>query len=297
MKQIIARLLIYLTPALSQIGHAQAYLSSKQVQSYYKKASTEHSSFVSYRHLGKSKRQKDIFYLTISKNTFPANAPSIYFNASHHGNEKLSTEIVYYLTKYIIDHRDSPFLDSILREYILVLQPIVNPDGFDFNTRNDTLGQDPNRDYPFPRRGEEESFRLKETQMVKQILDNHHVFAALSFHSGMSGVLWPWCYSEKRTFDHDIFREISTRISQTMKIQTTKQSYYNYPSRGEFIDYAYMKYRTLALTVELPNPVGTQQFKESVQKGVAGSLDFIRLVQLYHQDKLSYLPKFDRHKF
>ncbi len=279
-----------------QSAEARPYRSQKQIKVYFKEASSKHSETVRYHHLGYSEKQKDIFYITITKTKATKNTPAIYFNGSHHGNEKLSAEIVYQLAKFIVEYQDSSLIDSVLRNNVIILQPIVNPDGLQLNTRSNALGRDPNRDYPFPERDEHESFRLKETKLVKKILDNHRVEAAISFHSGMKGVLWPWCYSEKQTTDHNIFRELAIRIAKAMSLSTFEQSYFNYPSRGEFIDYAYMKHRTLALTVELSEPSYSDFKKQasSIQRAIAGSVEFLKALQLLRQGELEYTPRFDR---
>jgi hypothetical protein len=157
----------------------------------------------------------------------------------------------------------------------LYIQPVVNPDGYAADTRYDSHGIDLNRDYPYPDEGK--GFTEPETRLVDKLLHSVPFDGAIAFHSGMEGVLWPWGYTNERNLREPLFKTLSALTAQSMGFSYFAQSIDSYPSTGEFIDYAYGKYGTLALTVEVsrkrtPSPT---ELAEVVKRSVEGTLTFI----------------------
>src|SRR5262249_43911306 len=142
---------------------------------------------------------------------------------------------------------------AMLDHYAIFLQPLVNPDGHAADTREDSQGRDPNRDYAYPDRDEAHSFKLPEIKAVKDLSDQYQFRAAGGYHSGVGGVLWPWCYTSQQSPDQNVFYSMAKSAAESMGMDLYKQSYFDYPTNGEFIDYVYMKSHTVGLTFELSN--------------------------------------------
>jgi predicted deacylase len=256
------------------------YHSQEEINQYLRDVAAEHPELVKHHVLGYSLRGREIDYVVISK-ADPETAPAIYMNGTHHGNEKSSTEGILALIDYLVTQKDDPEVAALLEGYAIYAQPLVNPDGHAANTREDGLGRDPNRDYSFPDRPDSSSFRVPEIRMIKELADKVRFRAAAAWHSGMEGVLWPWCYSGQRTADHDAFLTLSRITAQAMGMRLYQQSYFDYETRGEFIDYLYMTQGTMAVTFEVsnaPTPAASQ-LASVVNRAVAGAMAFMLSIQ------------------
>lgn len=255
------------------------YHAQEDIKSWMLEQAKAHPDLIKFKFLGYSQQGREINYLIITKNDAD-NPPAIYLNGTHHGNEKSSTEAVLGLIDFLIANRNQPIVSEVLDHYAIYLQPIVNPDGHALHSRSDSLGRDPNRDYAFPEREEQDSFKIQDIRLVKSLLDQVKFRAAAAYHSGMEAVLWPWCFTPQRNAEFDTFFTLSKITATAMNISRFSQSYSDYPTRGEFIDYAYMTHGTLALTLEVssdPSPPASR-LAYYVQRSVKGSIAFLRAV-------------------
>jgi predicted deacylase len=255
----------------------QRYHGLEEVGQFLRSSAQENPEIARFVMLGKSLQGREIAYLAISKNWSP-DAPAIYFNGTHHGNEKASTEAVLGLIHFLLRSRDQVEVDRLLRRYRIILQPLVNPDGHAANLRTDSQGIDPNRDYASPTRPEADSFRLVETRLVRRLLSNERVVASAAFHSGLEAVLWPWCHTPTLSQDDPVFKSLGEAVARSMGMPKYTQSFNDYQTEGEFIDYAYMKHGVYALTLEVslePSP-NAAQLPAVVNRAVMGSMAFMR---------------------
>ena len=165
---------------------------------------------------------------------------------------------------------------------------MINPDGHALNSRNDARGRDPNRDYAFPERSDEESFKIAAVKLVKDLSDKVHFHAAAAFHSGMEGVLWPWCFSSQKNAEQDTFYTLSKIAAEAMGMTRYAQSFRDYPTKGEFIDYLYMTHGTLAVTIEVSNDGNppAARLTHYVQRAVIGGLAFVHAVMMLDEGGL-----------
>lgn len=263
------------------------YHSQEEINDYLKEVERDHPEIAKHHLLGYSQRGRDILYVVLAKGD-PETMPAIYLNGTHHGNEKSSTESILALIDYIVKNKANPEVADLLESYAIYLQPLVNPDGHASNTREDSSGRDPNRDYSFPDRSDENSFKTPQVKLVKELVDKIRPRAAGAYHSGMEAVLWPWCFSGQRSADHDTFYTISKATAQAMGMTRYVQSYTDYATRGEFIDYVYMTHGTLAVTFEVStagNPPASQ-LQRVVQRAVAGSMTFMLSIQALDRGQL-----------
>lgn len=260
------------------------YHSQDEINAYLKEVATTHADVAHFHFLGYSQRGRDINYLVIAKGDVDA-LPAIYLNATHHGNEKSSTESILAVIDYLLNNRSNPQVADLLDNYAIYLQPLVNPDGHAANTREDYQGKDPNRDYSFPERSDEDSFKTPQIKLVKELAERVRFRAAAAYHSGMEAVLWPWCYTSQRATDNDTFYTISKATAQAMGMTRYAQSYSDYPTRGEFLDYMYSTYGTLAVTLEVSNDATPPAAKllAVVQRSIAGSMAF--MLQILELDR------------
>lgn len=252
------------------------YHSLNEIDQYLKETAETHPDIVHYVRLGTSEQGRVIAYVVISKSD-PAQVPALYFNGTHHGDEKSSTEGILALIDHLLKNREDPQVAHLLTRYAVYLQPLVNPDGHAAHTRGDAQGRDPNRDYAYPLRSESGSFKIAGIRLVKELVDRIRPRASAAYHSGMEGVLWPWAHSSERTADQDLLYTLSKNAATAMGFTTYVQSYYDYETHGEYIDYVYWKHHTLGVTFEVSQVATPEaaQLSRVVANSVMGAMQLM----------------------
>ena len=273
-----------LIPFYSEALIFDRYHSQEEINEYLLDVAAAKPSLVKVHHLGYSDEGRDIYYAIVSKGDADQ-IPAIYINGTHHGNEKSSTEAVVGLFKYLVESNNQRVVDELLRNYAIYLQPLVNPDGHARGSRADALGRDPNRDY------DPANFRTASIKLVKQLTDKVRFRAAAAFHSGMEAILWPWGDTPSRAPDNDIFYTLSRISAEAMGVQRYLQSYYDYPTRGEFIDYVYNNHGTLALTFEISDETepAASALPQIIRRSTAGAVAFMLSVLELNQGSLTLM--------
>ncbi len=264
------------------------YHTQTEINQYMRALAENFPELVKFDVLGQSPQSREISFVVLSRAEIGL-VPAIYLNGTHHGNEKSSTETTLAVMKFLLANQNETVVSELLDNYAIYIQPLVNPDGHAANRRDDTTGRDPNRDYAYLARSEDDSFKIPVVKLVKNLVDTVRFRAAIAYHSGMEAVLWPWCDRNRVNPDQDLFREISRRAARAMGMRRYVQSYYDYPTSGEFIDYVYMKHQTLAVTFEVsaqgnPEPA---LLAGVVQRGVHGTMAFLQAIRAADQDSLN----------
>lgn len=245
-------LLLTLHPRLFASSNQDSYTYENVITSS-KKLVKANPKIVSLKSIGYSGDGLPIETLVIKVNK-NKKKPAIFINGAHHGNEKITAKCVLdFATHLVENYRTSPST-SRLKDFDFYLLPVVNPDGFNQKSRFDSSGIDPNRDYPNKKIGHQ-GFRIPETRAVGNLLKSTPVVAAAALHSGFKGVLWPWGYSRQRPAEAFLFQDIAQAIAEAMEHNVFKQSHFDYPTKGEFIDYAYAEHQILAFTIEIDEAV------------------------------------------
>ena len=87
-------------------------------------------------------------------------------------------------------------------------------------------------------------------------------------------MLWSWCYTGNASTDDALLSGSGRTAAEAMGFDRYLQSYDDYASTGEFIDYAYWKYGTVALTFEVSTvkTPSASQLDGIVQNSVKGAL-------------------------
>jgi hypothetical protein len=95
-----------------------------------------------------------------------------------------------------------------------------------------------------------------EVEAVQNFLATHPVAALSTLHTGEQSVLWPWCYTHAPTADNDFMKATSEKMAAAWTNTTgrnmyTLQSYDDYPTSAELIDYAWGRLHIHAYTQEV----------------------------------------------
>lgn len=286
---MIRSLAIFLAVACSTLYGLDfdRYHTQEEIGAYLREVADENPTLAKFHILGESDEGREIAYLTLTKGSEAL--PAIYFNGTHHGNEWSSTEGILGLVDYLLAHRDEPDVSELLTRYVFYLQPLVNPDGHFHKTREEVHGKDPNRDYLYPGAAEGSKFKTKIIPLVRQLADSRKFVAAAAYHSGIEEVIWPWCYTGNASGDADRFHTLAKAAADAMGYSRYLQSYYDYATNGEFIDYLYMTQGTYALTFEVSQALTppASQLDFVVKRSIDGALAFVRALAADRDGRLA----------
>ena len=133
--------------------------------------------------------------------------PTMYVDAAHHGNEQMAVEAAYFFLKEVLEK--SAENSSYLEGKRLVVTPVVNADGYSIDCRNNIMGVDLNRNYPYmwgeygtsgtptfcpasgTYRGSSGGSEV-ETQANMQLMSEMNMYVYLSGHTGSNDIVLPW---------------------------------------------------------------------------------------------------------
>jgi len=246
------------------------------------------AAYDSYKH--------EIWAMKVSDNVATEeDEPCIFYMGEHHAREPISLEVAMYILNYIVSNygSDPAITDDVNNKQIWFL-PLVNPDGHKIvtdevdlwwrkNIRDNnsngaidagtTDGVDLNRNYGWEWGGEGTStdptditycgpsgFSEPETMAMKNVLDQHHFVAGISYHSYSELVLYPYGYATAPVApDQTSLAALAVSMANTIAADgggyyTPEKSSSLYPASGTTDDYAYGQHGTFAFTIEL----GTQ---------------------------------------
>ncbi|UCE96903.1 MAG: hypothetical protein JSV51_04795 [Candidatus Bathyarchaeota archaeon] len=118
--------------------------------------------------------------------------------------------------------------------------------GYEWNASTYTGSSDPNdEDYKGP-----SPFSEPETQALRDLALAHEFKYALSFHSGVEVILYPWGYTSDPSSDDQKFQEIASEIAMLVD-SPYQQSSQLYTASGTWDDWMYGNRSTFGLTCEI----------------------------------------------
>jgi len=186
--------------------------------------------------------------------------PTVLISGATHGSEYLGIEDR--LPEWFFQSR---FRERQLNQFfaaggVLLIVPIVNPDGFVAGTRLNAHGVDLNRDFDLVPTNEGH-FAEPETRdladwLAAEIADNHlQLRLTVDYHCCDGSLLFPWSYSDAGLPAADL--EAHEQVGRLM--QSDIDSSYNFGSTGKVLgylargtskDYYFARYHALAFTFE-----------------------------------------------
>ena len=213
-----------------------------------------------------------LWYMKISDNPdVDEDEPEILFTGMHHAREPIGMEIVLETMKQLTaGYGVDTFLTRMVNEREIWFIPILNPDGYDYNTSNfpngggmwrknrrynggASFGVDINRNYgyewgydnngssPLP---DDETYRgpsafsEPETQRIRDFVNSRHFVFMINYHSYSNLILWPWGYDYIYTADDALFAAIGDSMS-AFNGYTPTVGWGLYPTNGDSDDWAY----------------------------------------------------------
>jgi hypothetical protein len=195
-------------------GQPEAYHSYDEMKQDMQALAEEHD-VAEFRELGTtgSALDQEIFAVDVALNISERSEeeldqlPTLYVDGAHHGNEILSAEAAYYFLERVLENATED--PATIEGKRLLVNPIVNPDGYTQDQRENTNGVDLNRNYPFhwglygtsdqpftgTYRGEEPASET-ETQTNIETMEQLNLYAYLTGHTGTYDLVLPWSEDE-----------------------------------------------------------------------------------------------------
>lgn len=198
---------------------------------------------------GVTKGGRSMYALKLS--TGGENKPRLMITAATHGDELITTEVLFSLTNellagYGLDTRLTKILDS--RDVYII--PVVSPDSFEARERY-VQRQDPNRSYPWP-----ENTTNATVDVIQAMMDytNKMKFTgSLDLHAYGRLVMYPWAYTKKvpDSKDETGFIDLVKSMAKDNQYKAGQISKTIYVAEGSSADYFYWKSGTRAIAAEL----------------------------------------------
>jgi carboxypeptidase D len=236
-------------------GRATLWATYAQVAAQLSQIASDHPGLARLTSYGITQQGRALWALKITSDPDAEEAEAeVRIVGAHHGNEKMSTAINMRLANdltdnYGVDPRVTALVDS--REIWIV--PIVNPDGYEANSRYNSRGVDLNRNYGYMWTGAILSaFSEAETRAMRDIATDNWFVTSLSFHTSGNIVNSLWNYTPLYCEDDPIVWEL-TNLYASHNDYWAVRGWYWYETHGDCNDWSYGARGDLDWTIETAN--------------------------------------------
>jgi murein tripeptide amidase MpaA len=251
----------------------QTYHSYTQVCSIMMVINQSYPGITKLDTLGFSILGRPILAMKVTDNPeFEEPEPEIRLVGTHHGNEKISTEITLAFLQYLTDsYASNPQVQYLVDNREIWIIPIFNVDGHVANRRTNNNRVDLNRDYGYMWSGEGSSpgpFSQPETKLMRLHSEANNITLEYEYHSTASYVNYLWDHHPQDPPDSGLIISISQRYADsTYGSSTTRLTKINgydwYVVRGSAQDALFGIWGGFATTIETQQP-STQARVDSI---------------------------------
>lgn len=280
----------YTVPSHFNLGSMGGFLNYTEVlaelaemQSLYPQLITVKAPISTYT----TAQNRSIYWVKISDNaTLDEPEPEALYTSLHHAREPGSLQtLIFYMWYLLENYQTDPTIQALVDQSEIFFIPIVNPDGYAYNSTNSptgggnwrknrrnngdgSYGVDNNRnyDYHFAETGVSTSpsgdtwpgtaaFSEPENQAIKWFVEQHQFKIAINAHTYSNLLLFPYGWQTGiQTPDHDLFVDITDIMVQENGF-TNQISSALYPASGDSDDWMYAETSThdkiFAMTPEI----------------------------------------------
>lgn len=203
-------------------------------------------------------------------------APAILISGATHGDEYLNIEDrlpEWFLSVGMKDQAIIPFFKAGGTIYVV---PIMNPDGYDARTRENSKGVDLNRDFSVAQ-ARFTGFTQVETRAVRDMVAmklrqmNQELMVSMDYHCCIGAALYPWSFKPAPAVapsDLNRFLKAAAIIKQTFGANFPvgrTPDILGYSAIGTTKDYYYENYGTVSFTYEGKEEIEKNRFPEHTQ--------------------------------
>lgn len=263
------------------------YITSNDLGKFLSKL--KDSSKISYKIIGKSEENRNIYQIRIGKGT-----KKILIWTQMHGNESTGTKSVIDLINFI-NTSDNEIVNQILTNCTIKIIPILNPDGAQYYTRLNANGVDLNRDAI--------EKKARESKLLRDILESFVPDFCFNLHDqrtifGVEGTTNPATISFLAPSE-EASRKVTKTRQKTMNIIVAMNSLLQHiiPKHvGRYTDTFYPtatgdNFQKLGFPTIL---IESGHYKEDYQREKVREFTFISILQgLYHISLTSCFNEFN----
>ncbi|MCL2026342.1 MAG: DUF2817 domain-containing protein [Leptospirales bacterium] len=276
-------------------GVPYPYRHYDEAMDFLRSVNANYPNITKIEFIGLSARGRAIAALVISAGTIE-NKPRVRLTGSIHGNEYISSEILFWFIDYLTsEYGINPRMTELLDERYIAIIPILNPDGHELGRRYNANNVDLNRNFTFYRNSPRMSYHGKaafdqpESRAIRDYSGRRFHLSAV-FHSGEVVVNLPFDYSTSGSIlpdENRLLWELGRIYADSGTMHIFKKNphiYYRadegvinggdwYVIDGSLQDWSYMETGCIDITVEVARS------SPSTQAG-------IEEVFLYNRDSL-----------
>lgn len=228
---------------------ANQYRKYADVEADLKSMAETYKGLATLETYGVSKGGRNLYALKIS--TGGENKPKLMVTAATHGDELITTEVLFSLTQELLAGYDkNPRLTKILNGRDIYIIPVVSPDSFEVRERY-VQRKDPNRSYPWPDKPNNPTVDV--IQAMMDYTNKMKFTGSLDLHAYGRLVMYPWGYTKKAppAADEVGFKDIVQTMARDNQYEAGQISTTIYVAEGSSADYFYWKAGTRAIAAEL----------------------------------------------
>lgn len=225
------------------------YRNFSNVEQDLKTMAKNFPSITTLETYGVTKQGRNLYVLKIS--TGGENKPKLMLTAATHGDELITTEVLFSLTNELLsgygkDARVTKILDS--RDLYII--PVVSPDSFEARERY-VQRKDPNRSYPWPENEKNPTVDVIEAMM--NYTNKMKFTGSIDLHAYGKLVMYPWAFTRKAPTESDVlgFKDLVRTMAKDNQYDVGQISTTIYVAEGSSCDYFYWKSGTRAIAVEI----------------------------------------------
>ncbi|MCD6332981.1 MAG: DUF2817 domain-containing protein [Bacteroidales bacterium] len=219
--------------------------------------------------------------------------PPILIIGCHHGNEILSVEATLYQINYLVEnYGTNPEVTNWIDHMEIWYVPLLNPDGREAMRRTNENGIDLNRNYGFEFTAVGNHgpvpFSEPETQAIRDLVSQYPPILSLTYHTSGRYVLYSWTHTDEAAPDSAAMIYLGNLIGESLTFPaggttghyTLRQGGRWYFTAGEYCDYMYATYNTLAFTIEMwtSQSPDASVIPEVVERNLYGLMTLLRQV-------------------
>jgi|GEM_PF-546437 len=156
-------------PDVRFVGTAAPCVRHEQLQQYLRALASKHPDGIQLAEIGQSFLGRPIQMLTLG-----SGPKKILLWSQMHGDEPSATPALLDIAGYLLEHADDPVARSILKDFTLLMIPMLNPDGAEVYQRRNAQGIDINRDAL--------QLATPEGRLLKRIRDEYEPMLGFNLH-------------------------------------------------------------------------------------------------------------------
>lgn len=275
------------TPKIFSLNALDGYLRPNEVREKITLIAESNPAITRLIEVGTTYEGRSILGVEITDD-FNKDKPVIVFNGMHHARELMTTEVVMSIAEKLTEqHKVDDFVTSVLRDFLIVVIPQVNPDGNNLvytrdnwwrknawkNVRGSTIGVDLNRNYPIgwdlcngsSGRQSSQTYRgpspssEPETVAMLDLFEKYRPIANISYHAYSEMIIYPFGCRKQKNTAQDLFRSIALDMKKVIIDDSGRTNTYAvgtapellYQADGTDLDTHWQNFGTLSYTFEV----------------------------------------------